>query len=374
MKRLLSAVLLFLALPLPGMGQSLQLTIDSQTRQNSPSTFLLDGSNVNLSENYVVFKKSGVQLSRFVSYGISQDGSLVAALSQSFGKSEATLLSTGGDTLLTFEPPKIDTADPSTAIYPIAGGASVVRYNIARFDFFDLEGHRLASASNSSGSQGGESISELVMDPMGKTIVVYNPIIKRNGKDGSRARAFDGKNSFYDLYYSTDRTIADLKVTKNGQYVVLLTQKDGTNDEITVTDRFGNTLNTLSFDQKIQGFQLGEEGKYVTAFTQRRAMAYGLLSAKRIGSTSFRSTLVFADYFPQDHVIVGLTGKYYPQTGLINGGKIQLVHLTKRKIVDKQLGTSLGSSKKIPMRLQRTGTYRYELQGTSKVIHIRASF
>lgn len=356
------------------MGQSLQLSVDTQTRQNSPSTFLLGGSNINLSGNYLVFKKTGAQLSRFASYGISQDGSLVATLAQSFGKSEAVLFSTAGDTLLAFEPPKIDPADPSTAIYPVAGGASVVRYNIARFDFFDSEGHRIASASNSSGSQGGESISELAMDPLGKTIVVYNPIIKRNGKNGSRARAFDGKKDFYDLYYSTDRTIADLKVTRNGQFVVLLTQKDGTNDEITVTDRFGNTLNTLSFDQKIQGFQLGEEGKYVTAFTQRRAMVYGLLSAKRIGSTSFRSTLVFADYFPQDHVIVGLTGKYYPQTGMINGGKIQLVHLAKRKIVDQQIGTSLGSSKKIPMRLKRTGAYRYDLLGTSKLIHIRASF
>lgn len=265
---------------------------------------------------------------------------------------------------------KPDGTDPSIESYPIVGGSFVVRENIANFLIFDSFGNVKKSVSNSSQSQGGESISELAMDPFGKTIVLYNPKIVNGGNTGSGAKKISITGSDVNLFYSNDRALTVVEVSPNGEFIAFASVKPGSDDEVQLMDRFGNILNTISFDQDVKGVSFSENGLFVTIYSGGRAAVYEVRSGERDGSTSFRGTsLIYANYSPEDKTIIGLTGS---GSATISDIQLHAVNVSARKIAREDFSGSLNKNGAITF--QRTGSGRYTVSGFDKELSLRARF
>ncbi len=260
--------------------------------------------------------------------------------------------------------------DPSVAVYPLQDGSFIVRENIANFLVYDSFGKVLKSISNSTQSEGGEAISELAMDWAGKTIVVYNPKVRVNGVEGSRGRIISATGPDIDVYYSQDRTLSNVEVSANGEFIAFVSAKEGSDDEVQLMDRFGNILATISFDQPVKGVSFSENGLYATIYSGGRAAAYQVRSGDRVGSTSFRNTtVVFAGYDPVDKTIIGLTGS---GSSTLSDVQLHAVNVTARKIARENSDQSFSIMSQISM--ERISSGRYKIKGLDKELTLRASF
>ncbi len=260
--------------------------------------------------------------------------------------------------------------DPSLQAYAMPNGSVVVRENIANFLFYDSFGNIRKSVSNSSQSEGGEAISEFVVDVNGKTKVIYNPKIIRNGKTGSRAKFVLANMEVIDVFSSQDRAIQSVDISTNGELIAITTMKEGTDDEVTILDQFGNILATIEFDQDVKGVTFSENGLFATIYSGGRAAAYEISSKERVGSTSFRNTsVIYANYSPEDKTIIALTGK-----GEQSYSELQAhtVNVSARKIARKDINGTMKQLHQIVM--ERTGNGRYLLLGLDSMINLRAQF
>ncbi len=260
--------------------------------------------------------------------------------------------------------------DPSLETYTLPNGSFIVRENIANFLVYDSFGRVQRSISNSTQSEGGEAISELAMDASGKTIVLFNPKVIRNGQTGSRAKVITTRSVPTDIFYSEDRELSVVEVSPNGEFIALASVKPGSEDEIQLMDKFGNHLNTISFDQPVKGINFSENGLFVTIYSGGRAAAYEIRSGERVGSTSFRNTtVIFAGYDPIDKTIIGLTGK---EGSSISDVQLHAVNVSARKIVREDFNGNLTIQGQVSMR--RTGSGSYTISGLDKELKLRARF
>lgn len=260
--------------------------------------------------------------------------------------------------------------DPSLKIYPLSNGASIVRENIANFLFYDTFGRVQRSVSNSTQSEGGEAISELAVDPAGKTVVLYNPKVVSGGNTGSRAKLVIGNRTPTDVFYSADRSLRTVTVSDNGELIAFASSKNGTDDEVTILDRFGNNLGAITFDQDVKGVTFSENGLFITIYSGGRAAAFEIRSGERVGSTSFRNTsLLYANYSPEDRTILAVTGSGSDSFSEVEG---HAVNVAARKIARTGIDTSLTQVHQ-PL-LIRASSGRYEIKGFSQTLTLRATF
>ncbi len=283
-----------------------------------------------------------------------------------------SITDTDGSTIVTGVYSTPDANDPSLKVYPLQNGSFIVRENIANFILYDSFGNPGKTISNSTQSEEGESISELATDPRAKTIVIYNPKIIRGGEASSRARVLDINNNPKDIFYSEDREIRGVKVAESGEYIAIAAGKAGADDIVTVMDRFGNVINTFSFDQEVAGLNIYGSGGYLTVYSTSRAAVYNVLSGERVGSTSFRSTLHFANYSASDQTIVALTGDLNGDT--LANVEAHVINIGARKIAREGYAGTVELKDPGFITLERTGEYRYTLKGLGKDLNLRASF
>lgn len=291
------------------------------------------------------------------------------------GKATAELISIidiDGSTIVTGAYSTPDVNDPSLKVYPLQNGSFIVRENIANFILYDSFGKPGKTISNSTQSKEGESISELATDPHAKTIVIYNPKIIRNGTVSSRARVLDINNNPKDIFYSEDREIRAVKVAESGEYIAIAAGKAGADDVVTVMDKFGNVINTFTFDQEVAGLNIYGSGSYLTVYSTSRAAVYNVLSGERVGSTSFRSALQFANYSASDQAIVALTGDVNDQ--VLRNAEVHVINIQARKIARKEYSGTMELKDPDFITLERTGQFRYTLKGLGKDLTLRASF
>ncbi len=263
-----------------------------------------------------------------------------------------------------------DQSDPSLKTYALQNGGVIVRENIANFLVYDSFGKVVRSISNSTQSKGGESISEIAADANGKTIVLYNPKVISNGKSGSRAKVIGLNRTELDIFYSDSRVIRTVKVSESGEFIAIATGKEGTDDEVVIVDRYGNKINTVSFDQEIVGVNLYGSGSTLTVYSNSRAAVYNVLNGKRLGSTSFRSPVHFANYSSSDKTIIALTGDMNGNT--ISNVEIHAVNIDARKVARGSYTASVNEVTE-PI-LERVGRFSYVLKGFSKDLRIKATF
>ena len=322
----------------------------------------------------VNFITGNTSMANYLAYGVSEDRSLMAFLKGSNSKSSISLTNTLGGMVSTFELFKLSAGDPSLAVYPANNGEVIVRENIANFNFYDSFGNLIKNLSGSSQSQGGESISEAVISPDSKTIFLYTPKIKRDGNLGSQIQYVDNTMNLKSLFYSNDRYIKALEVTDSGQFIIFITSKEGTDDSIHISDRYGNDISVISTDENLEGVHLTEDAGLVTAYSASRVLIFNTLNGERVAGTSFRSSVIAVNYFPQDNMILALTGSYDQNSGIAEDVSIHAIDVELRKVERKSYGSDIGFNEEVGHDFLRLGKNRYKLEGTSKHLEIRVAF
>jgi hypothetical protein len=263
--------------------------------------------------------------------------------------------------------------DPSFKIYPLQNGAYIVRENIANFVLFDSFGSVIRPITNNSNSEDGEKISELATDPMGKTIVLYNPQIRNGNKRGSRAKVIGLENSERDIFFRTDQEIRAVRVSESGEFIAIASGKEGSDDEITVMDRYGNEIRKIAFDREVKGLNLYGSGSTLTVFSEGRVAVYNVQSGERIGSSSFRNgTLQFANYSASDQTIVGLTGDLNGTT--LSDIEVRIINVAARKIASQKYSGTVQIAELDNISMNKKSRYNYTITGMSKNLNLKASF
>jgi len=264
-------------------------------------------------------------------------------------------------------------SDSSFKIYPLQNGAYIVRENVANFVMYDTFGSVIRPISNSSQSKDGEKISELAMDPMGKTIVLYNPQIRNGSKRGSRAKVIGLENAERDIFFREDEEIRAVRVSESGEFIAIASGKEGSDDNVTVMDRYGNEIQTIAFDQQVKGLNLYGSGSILTVFSEGRVAVYNVLSGERLGSSSFRGApLQFANYSASDQIIVGLTGDLNGE--ILSNIEVRIINVAARKIASQEYSGTLQISDLDNITMTKKSRHNYTLSGMSKDLNLKASF
>lgn len=360
MKRITSTLIITL-ISFVGYAQSLSISETGASAGNRFNQFTVAGHQLNITDG----------MASYASNGLSFDINAKTALGTSLTAQNVMVYGGAGELLITPSYKLIDN-DESARVYSGANGSFIIRENIANFLFYDSNGQVVRSVSNSSQSTEGESVSELSADPMLKTVVLYNPKIVRNGVEGSRAQIIRSSGTTRDIFYSTDRAIRSVEVSNNGQFIAVISYRSGTDDEVSITDRYGNDLSRIDFNQTIEAVQFSDDGEYLTLRSGNRVGVYSLLDGEREGSTSFRSSLHYAKYIPEDDAIIALTGD--ERNGQLTGVELHAINLAERKIERQEYNTTLGITRLLPLELSRTASNRYKLEGLSRSLEIRVQY
>ncbi len=363
--------LLFL-LPSTALSQSLSVSATGNTSGNGASTFSLAGGEVTISSSAISFG-NGKSVNGMAGFGISSDLTVVGVLKINTDGSSAVILDAGGEVLAEYPVISLGSDDPSIAIYPFNTGGVLVRDNIASFNFYDSFGNNTKRLSSSSQSEGGESISEVVADPSGETVVIYTPQINRDGQIGSHAQLVDENGNLKSLYFKTDRSIKAVEISNDGQFIVVISSGSG-GVRAHFMDRFGNELNSIDSDEELIGARLSDDARYVTLFSSGRVLVMDSMTGERIGSTSLRSPVIVADYFPADEMLMVMTANYSESSGIANDVQFHAIDLEQRQIARQDFGGGLKFNSSIKKQIIRQGSNSYRLTGANKLLDLRASF
>ena len=340
-------------------AQNIQISAESSTGDDSPHEFTVAGHNIYITNSLINYEP-GV-----VAADVSHSGLAVALSSNGISTFDVK-----GKKVYQVSY-KLSSDDESNKLYLAESGEFVLRENIANFLFYDSMGKIRHSISNSSQSSEGESISQFAADPAFKTKILYNPQIIMGGKEGSRARLVRANGTTRDFYNSQNRAIRFVKVSDNGQFIGVISYSSGSDDEIYITDRFGNEINTIKFDQNVSGIRFSEDGRFLTVYSNSRAAAYNVQNGERVGSASFRTPLKLARYFPEDNIIFALTAD--ETASVLSNVEVHIIDIAARKIERESYSENLGITELIEPELNREKRYQYSLSGLSKKLKITAS-
>jgi len=269
----------------------------------------------------------------------------------------------------------VDPEDSSIKIYQFDNGNFIVRDNISNFNFFNAAGRNLFGIQNQSGSPLGETISELRSDENGSTVVVYNPVIKRENSSGSRAKIVNSDGTTDIFYNSVDRVIEKAVVSRNGAFLVLLTKKDGTDDQVIVFDRFGSGLFDMESSEELIGMRIDSESNYLTLFSSSRVQVYDISNGERIASSSFRSSIVHAGYQADDQQILVLSGSVREgDINVVTDVELHSIHTRKRQIARSEYSGKISFISPVRMSFERSSQNNYILTGLNRDLQFRTSF
>lgn len=370
----ISRLIVLVLIPVSVGAQSLQLSTTSATSGNNTSTFELENGAVTVSSDNIAFGQSGVRADNPAAVGFSADLSKVGLLSRNQQNDRAVLMNSRGDTLNAFSTISLSDDDPSLGIQPYNSGHLLIRDNITNFTFYDTFGEIETNMSSSSQTEEGEVVAEVVTSKDGSTLVIYNPKIRRSGQLGSQAQVRMPDNSFDNIYFSTSRYLKDISVSNDGTVITAVTARDGTSDEVVVTDRFGNELNTFTTDEDLIGAELSADAEYITLYSGGRIQVFRTLSGERIGSTSMRSPVYKAAYFPEESTILAVSGSYSENTDVLNSVEFHAINIEQRSIARLEFNAPLGFDDRISPEFIRISSNRYRLVGASRHIDITANF
>lgn len=298
----------------------------------------------------------------------------IPGLSASYNSGEISIYDADGTPVNFVEYDLPAEGDDSFKIYTLLNGGFFVRENISNFEFYDSFGNLKYTISNNAGSPDGESVSSAAFDNLKSTIVVYNPKIIFGDEEGSRASYIDRQGNAQEFFFSRERYIKDVVLSDNSGFIGVITANDGTDDQVSVFDRFGNILQTISFDQEIAGVHITGSGRYVTIFSGGRAAVYNVLTGEREGSTSFRRAeqVQFAGFIPEDNTIIGLTAE--PVGNTLTKIEVHAINISARKIARESYDGGLSMTEGRSLSLLRDGRFRYTIAGLDEELNVRASF
>jgi hypothetical protein len=357
--RLLTTVFCYL-LFLNGIleAQSIEVSETPNTRSFSNDQFLVAGHQVDLTDRGLDDFENATMSSISAISAVKELNSIVFI--------------SGSGKVMKEKPYNFASDDRSSRLYIKPNGELIIRENIANFIFLNTDGTVKQSISNSSQSPEGESVSELAADPMFKTVVLYNPKIVRDGREGSRASVVKARGQTTNIFYSSDRFIKEVFVSDEGHYIAIVTAASGTDDQVYITDRFGKKLGEFSFNQPIGEVKFTRDGRYITIRSNGRVGVYSITAGEREGSTSFKNMLHYANYVPEDDNIIAITAE---RTGnILSEIEFHAINLTKRSIERQEYSENVGVTELLHITMERTGTNNYIFTGLSKVLNVSVQF
>lgn len=376
----LRLLLLILFLPATLWGQSLNLSVDSPTTNNSTDTFALNGGEVSFTDNSIRFLENGNVIQGYAEYGVSPDLSIVAVAHWAPEGNSVLIMNAAGDTLITYPTVGFSERDPSLALFPADNGSLVIRQNVSSFTFYNTFGESRETVIGGMQSEDGATMPRVMMDPAGNTVFIYTPRIRTGRGIGSGIQRVAGPgNSLEDIFYSEERSVEYAEVAPGGQFLVLVTARDGTDDRIVLLDRYGNRLTEIQTEEEVVGANLTTDGEYLTVYAERRVVIYSTGDGERIRSASSRAPLIRAQYFPEDEIILGVTGSLSEQSARMSDVEFYAVHLGRGEIARESLDSEIGfgtsrSGTAFSPLFRRNSAGNYTLLGGSKQVTVQTAF
>lgn len=349
-------------------AQSISVTPDQQHINYNQNTFPIYNNTVSIRTHSVQIGEFSIDQPR--SWGMSHGGNKISFL---INKGSLYLMNVdaSGNTIVDHPLEFFDSTDQTLNVYAFNDGRSIIRDNVANFTFFDAAGELLYSYSNSSQSVDGERESQLSSDANGRTIVLYNPVIAYGNRTGSIATILYGEQNSYELFRDSQREIRQLNVSNNGAYITLLAS-NSSGSQLLLFDRFGNEIYQYQTEDDLQGVSLSSDANFLTKYTSGRVQVYNVQTGELMGSTTSRSTILYAEYIPQDETILALGGSL--QDRAISNPTITAVHLGLRQITRNDIGLSLSTLDPNTIQITRTGVRRYSLTGLNKTLNVQTNF
>lgn len=365
---------LVLLLPLITTAQSIDVTETPETAGNGANIYSLsDGAAVELESKEIRFVDAGFS-SGFAAVGISPDRSIISLLENEQGKAVVTLLNARGDTLNKYTSISLGSSDPSLSVYPTNAGHLLLRNNIMNFTFHDELGGIGTNLSNGSSTEQGETITELVTNPDHETFILFTAKIKSGNNIGSKVQLIDPEKQLRLIFQSDDRYIKDLQLSDDGNMVTVVTAADGTDDQVLVMDKYGNEINTITADDKLEGAKLAADGKHLTLFSENRIRVYDLIQGENLGSTSLQQSVYMADYFSEDDMLVIVSGNYSSASGNLENIEVKSVDIAGRNIVSENISGMLSFHEALAPKIRRVSANQYHLEGANRELRIDVAF
>jgi hypothetical protein len=349
-------------------AQSINIESDSAQSSYSANTFSAGDGTVTVSGSQFVL--GSAQIANPEAWSFSSSNRRASFLQRSNG---IHLLSynANGDQLIDQKLEFFNVSDNTVNTYQFDNGEVILRDNVANFSFLNAKGETAYQVSNSSGSTDGEQESQLVSNPSGSTIVLYNPVIAYGSATGSRAQFVYGDQDSNVFFSSREDEIKAVRVSENGEFVTLVTKGPGGN-MATVYDRFGNELFQQISDEDLIGATLSENATHLTIYSSGRVQVYEVPSGERLGSASSRSSIIFAGYDPAAQTIIAFGGSL---SGLrIQEPEVTAVSISQREIAREDVPFSVATLDLSRLNISTTGSNSYEISGLNRDLLVEVAF
>lgn len=355
-------------------AQEVEITYTPATTGNSVQIYQFDQYKLNITNSFVDAQNSQAYFNNYTSIDLNEKGALAALLYHQV-EDRIEIYSLNGQKLHDITDVEFGNDDPSLQPYVLPNGEVIVRSNIANFSFYDALGNVSQTISNSTSAQQGEAVSELVKDSQGQTMLVYNPKIFRGENPGSRISKITGNSQKKGLFNSGSRYIKTLELAENGRFFAVVTAREHTADQIVVMDLFGNELARIEAREQIKDVSFSDDFQYLTLMSSGRMSVYKIIQGERVGSSSIRGVpLLFAEFIPEDNLLIGLAGEYNEETDLITNAEIKAVDFTRRKIASGSIADPLSMIPKIALDVKRESNTNYLLDGLNRHLNLKVNF
>jgi len=355
-------------------GQEVEITYAPETANNSIQIYQFDQYKLNITDSFIDAQNTKAYFCNYASIDLNEKSALAALLFNQIND-RIEIYGLNGEKLHEIKDVDFDDNDPSLAPFILPSGNVIVRSNIANFSIYDVLGNLSQTISNNTSAQQGEAISELVKDRHGQTILVYNPKIVRGENTGSRISKIAGNSSKIRLFNSDSRYIKKIKMADNGRFFAVVTAKESTADQVVVMDLFGNELVSIKARESIKDVSFSNDLEYITLMSTGRMSVYNVIDGERVGSSSIRGVpLLFAEYIPEDNLLIGLAGEYNEETDLVADAEIKAVDFTKREIASGEIKEPLSMTPKIVLDLKKKSSSNYQLRGLNRRLDLKINF
>ncbi|REL33220.1 hypothetical protein DYD21_13290 [Rhodohalobacter sp. SW132] len=371
--KLLFSAFLFFAISLSAQSQSLQLGFAADHQNHSISEFPLTQGVLSVSQGIYSFGVDGnrVELTTPIAFNLSGNKNRISAVSFNTELVNSVYQANGvklSESSLDF----FDPSDETIETYALNDGTSILRDNVANFTFFDAAGNRGFSFSNTTQAAGGEQPSGVAYSESGDLIVTYNPVVQYNGSRGSRASVVLGERDSIELFSSRERVIENVKINKGGSFIAITTSSGNGNTRLHLFDRYGNNLIQRDTEMELSGFDITDDGRYLTLYSANRVQVYRTHDWERLGSSTSRSTVIHASYDPAEDVIISLGGQL--QNNRIGNIEITAIDLAGRQLVREQLSGSVSILNREKIDIQKEDRNSYSISGINRPIDISVQF
>lgn len=349
-------------------SQSIDIESDPAQRSYSANTFSAGDGTITISGSQFVL--GSAQIANPEAWSFSTSNRRASFLQRRNG---INLLSynSNGDVFIDQNLEFFDPSDKTVNTYQFDNGTIVLRDNVANFTFLNAKGETGYQVSNSTGSTDGEQESQLVSNPSGSTIVLYNPVIAYGSETGSRAQLIYGDQDGEVFFSSKEEELRNVQVSGDGEFITIVAL-NSEGSRVMLFDRFGNELFQVTSDEDLIGASLSDNATHLTIYSSGRVQVYEIPGGERLGSASSRSSILFAGYDTVAQTIIALGGS---KNGLrIEEPEITAVSISEREIAREEVPFSISTIDLNRLTLSVTGSNSYQISGLNRNLFVDITF